>query len=453
MAMRLHLLLVFAAVSIAADEEERKCWTNYHKAASRGDTVKMSQLLAKNKFKADIEDKCGSGVRPLMLAAHGGHLSVVRQLIDAGASADISHAGNGVTPLIAAAVVGDVEMVKLFLSKHAAVDRAEGRNWTALSFASQQGHEAVVKALLAAGADTSWLTGAGLSPWALATDAGQHAVAALLEGAGAPAAASTTLWFVGRLPLDSVADDYGVSDAHVYESKLLGPYQLASVTAGMDPQQFAIFQTLQQVGSGGTPLGEDGDTSVEATTSDLGGGPMPTYAKAGAIVEEEEEAEAAETVTQAEGGATKGASRREVTILKFDPQTGSMMWQVAGIVPPPSAVTSAGAAGDIHGDSEDGGGGSGGGGGTRGVVYLRGRPPATGENVLDPVSVLMWEMAVGVAVEGATERQTKWIPAPDLRAVRGSEGERLWREQAGQRDKSSSTGSRADSVSGAKEEL
>ena len=77
---------------------------------------------------------------------------------------------------MAAAAVGNVEMMKTFLERRSirtSLNRAESRNWTALCFASQQGHTGVVTALLEAGADAGHITGAGLSPWMLAKDAQQ----------------------------------------------------------------------------------------------------------------------------------------------------------------------------------------------------------------------------------------------------------------------------------------
>lgn len=214
----MHTYIPLLALSLVthvarADNEQDKCWTSVHKAAAAGDEKRMAKILAKDRFRADVEDKCGSAVRPLMLAAHGGHIGVVKLLLDAGASADIAHGGNGVTPLMAAAAGGDAKMVKLLLGAHASINRAEARNWTALSFASQQGTEEVVRALLEAGADPAWVTGAGCTPYMLAKDvatsAGSDTVEetaqrdsalaklALLEKADSASASDSTLWLHG----------------------------------------------------------------------------------------------------------------------------------------------------------------------------------------------------------------------------------------------------------------
>ena len=56
---------------------------------------------------------------------------------------------------------GSAEMVRLLLNRRAPPDMAEARNWTALSFAAQQGFSEVVDALIAADADVGWRTAAG----------------------------------------------------------------------------------------------------------------------------------------------------------------------------------------------------------------------------------------------------------------------------------------------------
>ena len=464
--MRCGALLLLLAVA-HGDDDEKKCWKNVHKAANRGDSKKMAQLLAKDRFQADSEDKCESGVRPLMLAAHGGHTDIVRQLILAGASVDVAHTGNGITPLMAAAAHGDVEMLELILSRPLSINRAESRNWTALSFASQYGHAPCVAALLDRGADPGWRTGAGLTPWALAKDADQQAVLAVLEARGAPTQSASAIWLVGTLPTEALSKR-GVVDVDAFSSKLLGAYSFARVMPGMDAEQLAIYSKLQQMSSGG---GAD-DGAIEASSSDVGGGPMPSYLKATA---------ASEAASASEAAGEEVAPKEEVVMIAFDPKPGAQIWQVAGMQAAEGQTA-------------------------KGVVYLRGTPAradAEGaiSNVLDAANVPLWEVrvrappppptptptptprpaphgprllqlslggtllrastpssdvrscpvahtrsthtsrspfdsalrpraqvAVGV-VQKAGGRETAWVAAPGLKAVAGEDGARLWAEQ------------------------
>jgi len=67
--------------------------------------------------------------------------------------------GEGVTPLMIAAKEGDVSRVKELLEREVQVDQPSKYGWTALMFASWQGHPGVVDVLLAAGADPDVISG------------------------------------------------------------------------------------------------------------------------------------------------------------------------------------------------------------------------------------------------------------------------------------------------------
>jgi hypothetical protein len=380
------MLMLGSAVVLAADD----CLLPVHKAAEKGDADKMKRILAKDKFAADASDLCGSAIRPLMLAAHGGHAHVVKQLLDAGASADVAHAENGVTPLIAASLVGDLQMVEALLKTgQLDVNRGEARNWTALSFASQYGHGEVVSALLDAGADAAWATGAGLTPWMLAYDAEQKAVLDVLKARGAPGREASTLWLSGRLPLETLTE-YGVPDAAALSQTILGEYSFREVTAGMTPQQLAILKALERVGKGGA--GADESTSLETAAGNVGGGPMPTYSR-----------------RLAPGGAAGADGDSLLMMIAFDPQPGAQMWQLLALQQQQQQPQS---------------------GKGKGMVYLRGKPPSlTGSssgNPLDVTSVTKWEVAVGVVQGTARGRQTEWVSAPELQVTRGELGRQRW---------------------------
>lgn len=376
------MVRLFFAVALVAllpvparAQDDSKCLRPIHKAAKAGNAKRVADILAKDKYQADAEDKCESKVRPLMLATFGGHLRCVELLLEAGASVNVAHGGNGVTPLMAAAVSGSEAMVSMLLKRRAHVNVGEARNWTALTFASQYGHADVVRLLLDAGANVAWESGAGLTPWMVALDAKQAEVLPMLEAAGAPMAAEAAVQISGALPIEELTE-YGVPDAEAFSQRLTGSFAFAKVTPGMNPDELAVFQTLQKVSAG-----DLSDAEAAATSDSVGGGPMPVYAK----------------LSSSDGG--------EALMITFDPRPGQQMWSLIGVPQ--------GAAGK-EGEQQQGG-----------AVYLRGSPPVNApSNGLDVVHVPKWEVAVGVVQDETTgTRQTKWIPAPGIRVTRGAASE------------------------------
>lgn len=375
------LLLVLVACTTASAQDDSKCLRPIHKAAKAGNARRLEDILAKDRFQANAEDKCDSKVRPLMLAAFGGHTRCVELLLNAGANVHVAHGGNGVTPLIAATVTGDEAMVGMMLEKRAQPNVAEGRNWTALSFASQYGHTAVVKRLLEAGADVTWATGAGLTPWMLAHDSKHTEVLALLKAADAPNLDDATLEISGTLPLDVLAAE-GVPDAAAFSERLTGRYPFLKVTPGMSAEDLAVYQTMQKVAAG------ELETATQASSGSLGGGPMPAWSKA--------------------------AGDAENLVMTFDPRPGNQMWSLLGMpaqAPPQQQPGQGAEAPPAQG---------------AGAFYMRGKPPRTSDalsNELDVLSVEVWEVAVGVVVDEETgRRETKWIRAPGITMARGGGG-------------------------------
>jgi len=368
--MRVAACLVL--MSAIAIEGNPKCWTEMHAAAEVGDADQLGELLARDRFAADAEDLCESGIRPLLLATNSGSEAAVRALVEAGASVDVAHSGNGVTPLIAAAATGNVEMVRLLVEARAKVNRAEDRNWTALFFAVQAGQEAVMELLVSRGADVNWLSAGGITPWMIAKEMNHAAALAQLEAAGANQDDEGTLWLVGQLPLEELGK-LGVSDAGSFE-RLFGSFAFRKLTTGVDPKQLAVHTTIQMSKSGKMPA--EGD-SIAVSPSAVGSGPMAMYQ-----------------------GADFGADK---LVLSFDSQPGAMMWQVL-------AVTSEGKA----------------------SAYLRSElPDESVANRWDPVHTTGWEIPISMA---PPQSGMKWIRAEHVRFVRGSEGERLWRAQQEGRD-------------------
>ena len=93
------------------------------------------------------------GVTPLHEAATVGNAAMVNALLRAGANANAAY-GDGETPLMTASRTGNPDAVKLLIESGGQVNTAEAfRGQTALMYAAVENHAAVVRALLAAGAN------------------------------------------------------------------------------------------------------------------------------------------------------------------------------------------------------------------------------------------------------------------------------------------------------------
>ena len=187
-----------------------------HWACMRGLLPRVVELL---EWGSDIEAEDAEGLRPLHLASVHGCLAVARELLSRGARVGAATA-TGRTPLHEASAWGRVEVARLlidggadvearcgatltplhvacvegraaaaqFLVVHggADVEARAGNGATALVFAAQVGHEAVLRALLAAGAVVGARREDGLTALHCASQRNNEAeLAALLEHANA----------------------------------------------------------------------------------------------------------------------------------------------------------------------------------------------------------------------------------------------------------------------------
>jgi hypothetical protein len=96
-----------------------------------------------------VEVRTAQDESPLMLAALRGHLELCKKLI--GRDADVNKPGW--TPLHYAATGGHVAIVRLLLDNYAYIDAAAPNGSTPLMMASKYGTDETVKMLLEAGAD------------------------------------------------------------------------------------------------------------------------------------------------------------------------------------------------------------------------------------------------------------------------------------------------------------
>ncbi|MCC7123890.1 MAG: ankyrin repeat domain-containing protein [Acidobacteria bacterium] len=124
--------------------------TALHWAVHVDDDALVTALLAAG---ARVDAPNDLGVTPLLLAAGNGNASIAAALLAAGANPNAASAA-GVTPLMAAARVGAVDVATALLAKGAAVNAVEqGRSQSALMWAASRRHPAMVRLLLAHGAD------------------------------------------------------------------------------------------------------------------------------------------------------------------------------------------------------------------------------------------------------------------------------------------------------------
>ena len=142
----LRLQLVCLGYADADADEIRRLG----RAADEGAAPEVERLL-----RLLLPPDCGeaaSCITPLMRAAMGGHLEVVRLLCDAGAETDAANA-DGNTALKLASLLGHLEVARLLCEAGADKDKADAYGSTALMCASNTLHLEVVRLLCGAGAD------------------------------------------------------------------------------------------------------------------------------------------------------------------------------------------------------------------------------------------------------------------------------------------------------------
>ena len=160
-----------------------------HEAAAIGDTARVRAALEQHPEQLDTYSP--EGFAPLALAAHFGHLEVMRLLLDRGA--DVNRVAThrlAVTPLHAALFGRQVEAARLLVERGADVTLARGGSgwkragWTPLHYAAGMGFSTLVQPLLEGGADPSRADEEGKTPLDVAIDANHHDIANVLRSRG-----------------------------------------------------------------------------------------------------------------------------------------------------------------------------------------------------------------------------------------------------------------------------
>ena len=209
-----------ASAQTPPTHDETVAYTGLHAAVIGGSVAGVERLVRDG---ADIDARDGFGRTPLMVAAFRRDLAVARALVELGANVNalehqsydaitiaavqndtdmlqllLSAGGNaraitspyGGMALIAAAHLGHVEAVQALIAARAPLDHVNRLGMTALIEAivlgdGKERHQAIVAALIAAGADVNLANRQGTSPFALAVDRKFMEIARTLEQAGA----------------------------------------------------------------------------------------------------------------------------------------------------------------------------------------------------------------------------------------------------------------------------
>ena len=160
-----------------------------HEAAAIGDSGRVRAALDQHPEQLDTYSP--EGFTPLALAAHFGHLEVMRLLIDRGA--DVNRVAThriAVTPLHAALFGRQVDAALLLIERGADVALARGGSgwkragWTPLHYAAGMGFSTLVQPLLDRGADPSRADEEGKTPLDVAIDANHSGIVDVLRSRG-----------------------------------------------------------------------------------------------------------------------------------------------------------------------------------------------------------------------------------------------------------------------------
>lgn len=156
-------------------------------ASSQGDVGTVQMLLGSG-VSPEWLSPDGNGIRALHAAAMGGHVPVVRLLLQHGAAIDAVEAqGRNALHLSAINNRPDVvrELIQAHIARRISLDIPDRSGYSALHYAAAMGHQAVVEALLQSGGAVGLRAPDGSTPLALAAGAGHRGVLSLLVSRGA----------------------------------------------------------------------------------------------------------------------------------------------------------------------------------------------------------------------------------------------------------------------------
>ncbi|CAI8047040.1 Ankyrin repeat domain-containing protein 29 [Geodia barretti] len=177
------------ATTVSSPKDEKALYG----AADRGDVSAVRRLLASN-VNINCTPYPEHGWTPLMTASFGGHVEIVRLLVEAKAQLNIQGKEDGVTALHLAAQEGKADVVRLLTEAGAQLDIQKTDGATPLYMACQKGHSDVVEILIRNGANINLPRHEGATPVFIASQEGQSEVVNILlrNGAGVDRASNVS---------------------------------------------------------------------------------------------------------------------------------------------------------------------------------------------------------------------------------------------------------------------
>lgn len=165
----------------ALDQPNNFGWTPLMHACRNGHTDVVITLLQRQ---ADISVKTRYGILAVTLAARGGHMQVVRKLVEAGI--DLNNSGNGCmcefTPLLVSAEHGHDAVLHFFLDRGCDVNyKTASTGLTPLMLAAVNGHLKTAQILVDNGADANLTSMNNRTALDMATVMGKSEVASYLD--------------------------------------------------------------------------------------------------------------------------------------------------------------------------------------------------------------------------------------------------------------------------------
>ena len=172
----------YESVGFVALDEDCRSRANQRllSAAAKGMIDDVKALLAG----PDVDARSHINETPLMFAASGGHLDVVKHLIAKGADVNAQY-DTGNTPLIVASWYGHLDVVRFLIAGGADIHIGNNSNETALEWAACHGHLEIAKLLVDRGAVVDAINTRGGTPLVQACENGRLDVARYLVDQGA----------------------------------------------------------------------------------------------------------------------------------------------------------------------------------------------------------------------------------------------------------------------------
>ncbi|XP_069113972.1 ankyrin repeat and SAM domain-containing protein 6-like [Argopecten irradians] len=179
-----HIVRLLLMRGAALDRRNVYGWTPLMQASRHGHANVVATLLQQRQ--ADTNAKNRLGASSLTLAARGGHLQVVRLLVDFGS--DLNASGNSAsgecefTPLLAAAQHGHDAVLRFILDRGSDVNyRTPSTGQSALMLAALNGHMKTAQILVERGCDPNVVNVDNKTALEIATRRGRREVASYLD--------------------------------------------------------------------------------------------------------------------------------------------------------------------------------------------------------------------------------------------------------------------------------